>query len=84
MLITKAQIIQITLKEVRDGILQDNETVLALGGTKYKGKMLYYANKKWNVSKKKLLQTPSVCVFDIFDNNGNSYADTTVYEASHL
>ena len=72
---------QITLKEVSDGIPQDNETVLALGGTKYKGKMLYYANKKWNVSQEKTA-TNQAPVFDIFDNDGNSYADTTVYEAS--
>ena len=42
---------------------------------------LYYANKKWNVSQEKTNRNQPP-VFDIFDDTGNSYADTTVYDAS--
>ena len=72
---------QITLKEVPNGIPEENEVVLALSGEKYKGKMLYYSNNKWNLTqeKSKVNQPP---MFDIFDSNGNSYTDTGTYEAS--
>ena len=72
---------QITLKEVDDGIPQENEVVLALTGSKYQGKMLYYANGTWKNTqeKTKINQPPR---FDIFDDDGNSYGDISVYEAS--
>jgi len=72
---------QISLKEVTDSIPQTNEVVLSLGGTSYKGKMLYYANNKWNVTQEKSSRNQAP-LFDIFDSLGNSYADTTTYEAS--
>ena len=72
---------QITLKEVDDGVPQENEVVLALNGQQFQGKMLHYQNGNWVATQEKteINQPPR---FDIFDNSGNSYGDTSVYEAS--
>ena len=72
---------QITLKEVEDSVPQENEVVLALSGQKYKGKMLYYANNKWQLTQEKT-KTNQPPLFDIFDNEGNSYSDNATYEAT--
>ena len=72
---------QITLKEVSDSVPQENEVVLALNGEKYKGKMLHYENGIWKKTQEKenINQPP---LFDIFDDAGNSYGNTDIYEAS--
>lgn len=72
---------QITLKEVTDSIPQENEVVLALSGSAYKGKTFYYANGTWNIAQEKT-QTNQPPLFDIFDQDGHSYSDTSVYTAS--
>ena len=72
---------QITLKEISDSIPQENEVVLALNGTTYKGKMLYYVNNLWKLTQEKN-KTNQPPLFDIFDSDGNSYADIETYEAS--
>jgi hypothetical protein len=72
---------QITLKEVADSIPQENETVLALNGNVFKGKMLYFQNGSWQETQQKT-NTNQPPLFDIFDSNGKSYSDTSTYEAS--
>ena len=72
---------QITLKEVSDSIPQENETVLALNGNTFKGKMLYFQNGTWQETQQKT-NTNQPPLFDIFDSNGKSYSDTSTYEAS--
>ena len=72
---------QITLKEVSDSIPQENETVLALNGTSFKGKMLHYQNSVWVETQQKT-DTNQPPLFDIFDSNGNSYGDSVTYEAT--
>ena len=72
---------QITLLPETDSIPKTNEVVLVLDGTFYKGKMLYYTGTQWDLTqdKNKANQPP---LFDIFDTDGNSYSDTSVYESS--
>ena len=72
---------QITLIPETDSIPKTNEVVLVLDGTFYKGKMLHYTGTQWKLTQDKIKanQPP---LFDIFDDNGNSYSDTSVYESS--
>ena len=72
---------QITLIPETDSIPITNEVVLILNGITYKGKMLYYTGTAWKLTQDKI-QINQAPVFDIFDVDGNSYADTTVYESS--
>tara|TARA_B110000090_G_scaffold78344_1_gene89240 strand:+ start:4696 stop:19641 length:14946 start_codon:yes stop_codon:yes gene_type:complete len=72
---------QITLVSETDSVPQTNEVVLALNGTVYKGKMLCYNGTAWKLTQDKVI-TNQPPVFDIFDADGNSYADTSVYESS--
>jgi hypothetical protein len=72
---------QITLVPETDSIPQTNEVVLVLNGTTYKGKMLYYTGTEWKLTQDKT-QANQAPLFDIFDADGNSYADTNVYESS--
>ena len=72
---------QITLIPETDSVPQTNEVVLVLNGTTYKGKMLYYTGIEWKLTQDKT-QANQPPLFDIFDINGKSYADTTVYPSS--
>ena len=72
---------QITLVPETDSIPQTNEVVLVLNGTTYKGKMLYYTGTEWKLTQDKT-QANQPPLFDIFDGDGNSYSDITVYESS--
>ena len=72
---------QITLVAETDSIPQANEVVLVANGTAFKGKMFYYTGTKWELTqaKTKANQCP---LFDIFDTNGDSFADITTYSSS--
>ena len=72
---------QITLQEVEDSTPLENETVLCKSGETYKGKMLYYTGSKWELAQDKtdINQSP---LFDLFDTNGYSLNDETLYESS--
>ena len=72
---------QITLVPETDSVPLTNEVVLVLNGTTYKGKMLYYTGMQWELTQDKTQANQSP-LFDIFDADGNSYADTTVYSSS--
>jgi hypothetical protein len=72
---------QISLIEESDSNPVEDETVLILGGEQFQGKIFYYNGTRWNQAQEKLTvnQQP---LFDLFDNDGNSYGDTSVYPAS--
>jgi len=74
---------QVHLKEVSDTQPLDNEVVLVKNGTTYKGKLFYFQNDAWKLTQDKtnVNQAP---LFDVFDADGNSYADTTAYSASNF
>lgn len=69
---------QISLVEEVDSSPLVDETVLALGGQQLQGKIFYYDGTRWNESQNKTTvnQQP---LFDLFDDQGNSYADTTLF-----
>ena len=74
---------QITLKEVTDGIPQENEVLLVLNGNEFKGKMFYYQNGSWSLTQEKT-QRNQQPLFDIFDDTGTSYSDSIKYEATNF
>ena len=57
------------------------DTVLVLDGTSYQGKMFWFNGSKWLESQNKEVLN-SAPLFDMFDNDGNSLADTSVYSGS--
>jgi len=72
---------QIALREVSDTDPFENETVLVRQGETNRGKLWYYDGSTWNPAQEKTAvnQEP---LFDIFDKDGYSYSDETLYEAS--
>ena len=72
---------QIHLVETDDSLPVENETVLVKNGTEYKGKMFYYNGTVWNLAQDKST-TNQAPLFDLFDSAGNSFADSSVYEAT--
>jgi hypothetical protein len=74
---------QISLIEAADSVPQFEDVVLITDGLTYKGKMFYYDGSTWKQSQEKLSvnQFPR---FDLFDENGYSYGDTSVYTSSNF
>ena len=74
---------QIALQEATDTTPNTNDVVLIKNGTKNIGKMYYYDGSKWKItqSKTKVNQSP---LFDLFDSNGISYANTTTYASTNF
>ena len=72
---------QITLVEESDSVPAEGETVLIKSGNKFKGTTLHYKNSAWiNTQKKTAVnQAP---LFDVFDENGYSFADATIYPST--
>ena len=72
---------QIALLEDTDAIPKTNEVVLVRKGTSNAGKHYYYNGTKWILGQLKtnVNQPP---LFDMFDDNGVSYSDQTVYNTS--
>ena len=69
---------QISLVEEPDSIPLVDETVLVLGGEQFQGKIFYYNGTQWNQTQDKT-KTNQQPLFDLFDNDGNSYSNTTVF-----
>ena len=67
---------QISLVEEEDSNPLENETVLALNGQEYQGRMFYYNGTAWNLTQEKTLANQQP-LFELFDNTGVSYADYT-------
>ena len=72
---------QITLIPELDTLPQTNEVVLVLNGTSFKGKMLHYTGSKWQLTQDKTIANQAP-LFDVFDVNGDSFSDTSIYESS--
>ena len=72
---------QISLIEEDDSAPLENETVLALNGREYQGRMFYYDGQTWKLGQEKLIvnQPP---LFDLFDDAGISYGDSSIYANS--
>ena len=72
---------QLSLVEVTDAQPAENEVVLVKQGTQFGGKLWYFDGTEWKQcqEKTKVNQPP---YFDIFDNAGKSYSDTTTYPAN--
>jgi len=74
---------QIALVDETDTDAIENETVLVRQGTVYKGKMFYYNGTVWKQGQDKTDVNTSP-LFDLFDREGNSYSDQTIYDASNF
>ena len=79
--ITHNNVRQIALIETDDTNPLENETVLATKGDTYKGHMFYYLDEKWELAQEKTGRNVSP-KFDIFDEDGVSYGNTSKYEAT--
>jgi len=71
----------IHLVETTDSHPNELECVLVTKGAEYGGKILHYYNSQWKVSQEKLThnQPPR---FDVYDNQGISFGNTSVFESS--
>ena len=72
---------QINLVEEPDANPITNETVLVRQGVSNQGFMYYFDGSNWKLGQTKL-QVNQPPLFDIFDSNGNSFSDITVYDSS--
>ena len=72
---------QIHLAEVEDSTPLENETVLALMGEKYIGKMFWYDGNTWQAAQDKtsVNQSPK---FDLFNKDGISFSDEIYYKSN--
>jgi ribosomal protein S17E len=72
---------QINLTEESDTDPLTNETVLINQGVNNQGYMYWFDGSEWKFGQQKInLSQPPL--FDIFDENGISYGDTTVYDSN--
>jgi hypothetical protein len=69
---------QITLQEIAETDPSNGEVVYVTRGITYKGASFHYENNIWKLAQQKT-QVNQHPLFDLFDNNGNSYSDTTFY-----
>jgi hypothetical protein len=74
---------QISLVETEDAESTEGDVILVLSGAENAGKMFFYDGAKWQKSqeKTKVNQFP---LFDVFDKDGNSYADNIIYPANNF
>ena len=79
--ITHNNVRQISLIKVDDTDPLLNEVVLIESGNTNKGKMWYYNGTKWCLGQEKTASNQSP-MFDLYDNTGYSYSDTTYYPST--
>jgi len=81
--ITHNNNIQISLLETGDTLPAENETILILDGDVNAGCMYWYDGNQWNKAQDKsgINQSP---LFDLFDNDGNSIGDQTIYDSTEF
>jgi hypothetical protein len=72
---------QINLVEATDSIPLENETVLVEQGIVNQGLMYWYNGTIWKVGQQKT-QVNQAPLFDIFDSNGYSYGNTSLYDGT--
>jgi len=72
---------QISLLETDDTIPQENETVLVKNGNTKRGQLYWFNGNIWQLGQ--LKSDANQCpLFDMFDKNGNSFGDNTVYDTT--
>ena len=71
----------ITLTEAEDGLVLPNEQTTVYRGYNYQGKDFYYNGVNWLECQQKI-NVNQAPYFDVFDSNGISFGDTTVYQGS--
>ena len=71
----------ITLTEAQDGQVLDNDQITVARGYNYQGDSFYYNANNWILAQLKITvnQPP---LFDVFDKNGISFSDQSVYVGS--
>jgi len=69
---------QLSLQSVDDTQPLNGQVVYVTKGTVNKGCSYYYQNNSWLLSQKKIMVNQSP-LFDLFDEEYNSFSDTTVY-----
>ena len=74
---------QIALTETDDTLPLFNETVFVRKGTKYKGSAFHYDGTNWVESQLKT-EVNQIPLFDVFDNDGYSYSDASIYESTNF
>ena len=81
--ITHNNNLQISLIETIDTLPVENETILILDGNKNAGCMYWYNGTQWNKAQDKggINQSP---LFDLFDADGNSIGDQTIYDSTEF
>jgi hypothetical protein len=72
---------QINLVEADDAVPLENETVIIKQGTTNQGSMYWYDGTDWKTGPAKTSVNNNP-LFDLFDSNGNSFGDTSVYDGS--
>lgn len=72
---------QISLVEAEDATPNELDTVLVVQGNEFAGKMFYYENSEWHVAQDKTERNQAP-LFDVFDSEGNSYGDASVYQST--
>ena len=74
---------QLTLQETADSTPNNLETVLITKGNKYAGTLFHYDGSTWVKSQEKTAPNTEP-KFDLFDAQGNSFGDQTIYEANNF
>ena len=74
---------QIALRETADSQPEQNDNVLVTKGEDYSGSMWFFNGVEWKRAQEKT-QVNQPPLFEIFDNDNNSFADESVYEASNF
>jgi len=74
---------QISLIETDDTLPLEDEVVLVKSGNKNAGKLYYYTGTDWKYCQEKTT-TNQPPLFELYDNNGYSFVDSTYYEASNF
>lgn len=72
---------QINLVEESDSLPVQNEIVVILQGERNQGYMYHYTGSEWKLGQIKNTKNQPP-LFDLFDENGFSFADATVYDSS--
>ena len=70
--------VQLTLQEIEETEPLEGQCVYITKGRSYKGSTFYYENGEWKLGQKKI-QVNQPPLFDLFDENLDSYEDTIKY-----
>ncbi len=71
----------ITLTEALDGNCEENDQTAILRGYNNQGNSFYFNGSEW-ISAQEKVTVNQAPLFDIFDENGISFSDTTIYQGT--